>query len=217
MQMKCSTYPSNHWDFVLVFSRCRWNSQIQPTACWLHLDLTAWIWFWAGGGARSSVNDNSTPPQQLVRFSTLFCAAWPSNLYIATGCIKKAILHQMTSMKVWALITMRLSGHVILMVYFYGLFHILSSCSYNISPVTNDASVKLGEGWKRSSKFMENTAKRDSHALFSPFLSVSRNGHEVVVVSVIVEILHFQWEREAPGSVFTTDSESAEIPAIFFP
>lgn len=43
------------------------------------------------------------------------------------------------------------------------------------------------------------------------------NGHEVAVVSVIVEILHFQWEREAPGSVFTTDSESAEIPAIFFP
>lgn len=66
-----------------------------------------------------------------------------------------------------------------------------------------------------SSKFMEKTAKRDSHALFSPFLSVSRNGHEVAVVSVIVEILHFQWEREAPGSVFTTDSESAEIPAIF--
>lgn len=68
---------------------------------------------------------------------------------------------------------------------------------------------------------MENNVKRDSRALFAPFLylvlSVSRNGHEVAVVSVIVEILHFQWEREAPGSVFTTDSESAEIPAIFFP
>lgn len=147
--MKCSTYPSNHWDFVLVFSRCRWNPQTQPAACWLHLDLTAWIWFWAGGGARSSANNNNAPPQQLVRFSTLFWAAWPINLYIVTGCMcwaKKAILHQMTSMNVWALITIRLSSHVILMVYSYGLFHILSSCSYNISPVTNDASIKLGEG-----------------------------------------------------------------------
>lgn len=83
--------------FRVAFSRFRWNPQIHPVACCLHLDLTAWIWFWAGGGARTSAKDNSAPPEQLVRFSTLFCAAWPINLYIATGCMcwakRKAILH----------------------------------------------------------------------------------------------------------------------------
>lgn len=162
MQMKCSKHPSNPPGDLLT----AWMRSSHIAARWLHLD---WIWFWAGGGA----NDNNAPTQHLLCSSTLFCAAWPINLYIATGCKKKkAFLHQMTSMNV---LQQKWSANYHLVqqsCHFNGLFfmspftsfiHVCIISAHDVSKILMEVEKEAS-----SSKLKGKNAKRECFLHFSP-------------------------------------------------
>lgn len=143
--MKCSKHPSNPpGDLLTTWVR---SSHIAA-----HL---GWICFWAGGGA----NDNNAPTQHLLWSSTLSYAAWPINLYIATGCMCRAKKKkpfctrwpvQMCCNRNGGLISIWSSSHVILMVYF---FTSPFTSFIHVSVISaHDLSKKLGGRWERSIK-----------------------------------------------------------------